>query len=170
MNNTWVAALLTPSGMSAIAVIGVRGAASLNRLASRLTLRRAKSLQQLEVHVIAVADFRHGDGAVEEVVVFRTAIDSLEIHCHGGRVAADSILGSITALDGTVITASQWAHQTETCPLRARHSSPSHKLAHRSLRASSSTNRAARCAPKLSKPSKSSPSKTHSPLTLASSS
>lgn len=119
MNNTWVAALLTPSGMSAIAVIGVRGAAAINRLASRLTLRRATSLQHLEVHVIAVADFRHGDGATEEVVVFRTAIDSLEIHCHGGRVAADSILGTITALDGTVITASQWAHQTEICPLRA---------------------------------------------------
>lgn len=119
MNDTWVAALLTPPGMSAIAVIGIRGEMGLGKLLARIKLRRDTSLQQLEIGAVAVADFRHKEGdAAEEVVVVKTAADAMEIQCHGGRAAAESILHAIGLLGGDIIPAERWANQTESCPIR----------------------------------------------------
>lgn len=119
MSEVWFASLLTPVGMSAIAVVGVRGTAAPGNLASRLTLRRDKRLVQFSPGEIAVADFAHDEnGATEEVVIVRTSSDSVEIQCHGGRFAAESILRAIQSLGGMIISAREWALQNEKCPIR----------------------------------------------------
>lgn len=90
MNFTWRAALVTPPGVAAIAVIAIRGAAELG---SRLRLRMGNSIQECQIGAIHVADFHHGHSdSAEEVVFTRSGQDSFEIQCHGGYKAAESIL------------------------------------------------------------------------------
>jgi tRNA modification GTPase len=119
MKDAWFASLLTPVGMSAIAVIGVRGDAAAPKLASSLTFRSGKHLDRLQIGEIALGDFlRAQNSPAEEVVVIRTAHDRFEIQCHGGRSAAESILRVIDQLGGSVHSLREWTHHDETCPVR----------------------------------------------------
>lgn len=120
MTAAWRAALLTPRGAAAIAIVGVRGEAAFPPLGSRLKLRRKNSLADLEIGAIHVADFLHdASGALEEVVIARLESDLLEIQCHGGRVAAESILHTLQSLGATIFPPRHWAHLEEACPIRA---------------------------------------------------
>jgi tRNA modification GTPase len=120
MTLSWRAALLTPHGAAAIAVIGVRGSQAIELLGSRLILRRGKRLSHLEIGAVHVAEFLHGENlAAEEVVVSRLQADLLEIQCHGGRSAADSILRALASLGARIVSAKKWIHSEQPCPIKA---------------------------------------------------
>src|SRR5436190_2153414 len=81
----------------------------LSALASRLQLRSNRKLSELQIDAIHVADFLHDDADTkEEVVIARLEADLLEVQCHGGRWAAESILRCLALLGATILSAEQW--------------------------------------------------------------
>jgi tRNA modification GTPase len=93
-----MAALLTPPGRGALAVVGVAGRQACT-LADRLFRpRRGPSLADRADRSIAVGTWQALPGSAgEELVVVRQSADRLEIHCHGGAAAAEAVLVSLEA-------------------------------------------------------------------------
>lgn len=113
------AALLTPAGMAAIAVIAIRGEGVVRWLAPFVALRRGKPLEGLALRSPALADFEHEEGVREEVVLLRREENFVEIQCHGGAQAASSILRRLAAGGAAILSAAEWALEEEACPIRA---------------------------------------------------
>lgn len=88
----FLAALLTPRGRGAVATVQiVAEQESLDRLPFSAVNTKPLSLQPLNRIVFG----RWGDVVGEDVVVCRQAKDVVEVHCHGGDVAVDRILGDL---------------------------------------------------------------------------
>lgn len=120
MNHAWRAALVTPPGMSAIAVVAIRGEQAFYALVECLQLRSRRKLADMPVGAIHVAGFFHSlAGDSEEVVIARLEPDLIEIQCHGGRGAAQSILNRLAERGAIVVDSGQWADLEDACPLRA---------------------------------------------------
>lgn len=89
------AALLTPEGRGAVAVIRVLGAINVVSAACASHFKAANG-KSLDLQPLGAIRFGHwGADAVEEVVVCRTSEQSLEINCHGGTAAVDRILSDL---------------------------------------------------------------------------
>jgi tRNA modification GTPase len=101
-----IAARLTAPGPSAIATIGIAGPRALALVEGLFVPRAARPLAHRPIDEIAVG--RWGSPVGEEVVVARRAADSLEIHCHGGSVAAQAILDSLAARGATIVDWNCW--------------------------------------------------------------
>jgi tRNA modification GTPase len=95
-----IAALATPWGESALAVIRTSGPGSLGRLAP--SFRGRASLQDAASHRLYHGVFCAGDEPIDEVVVgvFRaphsyTGEESVEIYCHGGPAVVRRLLAAL---------------------------------------------------------------------------
>jgi tRNA modification GTPase len=103
------AALLTPAGRGALAVVGVAGPGA-EALVSRLfTPRGGRPLASRPDGAIAFG--RWGDGAGgpgEDLVVVRRRMDDLEIHCHGGLAASEAVIGGLERLGARRIAWPDW--------------------------------------------------------------
>ena len=91
--------LLTPPGRSAVATIAIRGEHALQSLASHFRRANGRSIDPLPLHAVVYGTWgateKNTEGADqpgEGVVVARTQPDCVEVHCHGGSVAAERIL------------------------------------------------------------------------------
>ena len=93
-----VAAMLTPRGRGAIATVRITG--GLDRIDAALPplFAAANRHRLLEQPVGRIVFGRWGTAPAEDVVVCRTALDTLEIHCHGGHAAVQRILESLEPL------------------------------------------------------------------------
>lgn len=104
-----VAALLTPPGRGALAVVGVAGPGA-GDLVTRLFRPFAGGLPASGVRVGRWAPVLPG-GAGEEVVVTvvpKGGWSVHEVHCHGGAAAPAHVLGGLAAGGATVIDWRQW--------------------------------------------------------------
>lgn len=112
--------LLTPTGRGALATILLQGP---NCVAIADTYFRPSSrrpLAESETGRIRFGRWRFAaDQSGEEVVVCRVAADSLEVNCHGGRAAAEAIIGSLVAKGCHQLTWRQWLHDSTDVPLAA---------------------------------------------------
>lgn len=110
------AALLTPSGRGAVAVIRVHTAKpahsgmSAKVVDSSFVSVNGKPLSQLPVGRLCYGHWT-GDSTSEDVVVCRTDESVVEVSCHGGRAAVNRILGSLKA-EGALIV--DWQTQQAT--------------------------------------------------------
>ena len=87
---------LTPPGRGGVATLSLVGDLSLlDRPRPLIALAQHKALSTL--HIDRVYFGRWGFDVPEEVVLCRTAGDTLEIHCHGGRAAIQRIISDLTA-------------------------------------------------------------------------
>lgn len=109
------ASLLTPPGRGAVAVIRVHDAA----LSESTRLTQAIDSCFAAVNGRAIRDqpssrlcYGHWetDDTREDVVVCRTDTTTVEISCHGGRVAVDRVLGSLKHAGASVV---DWQTQQE---------------------------------------------------------
>jgi tRNA modification GTPase len=98
--------LLTPEGRGAVATIAVIGSHAAQLVAELFVSARGRSLETASIDVILFGRWQRTDG--EEVVVCRTAPDTVEIHCHGGRIAAQAILESLVARGVFMIEREAW--------------------------------------------------------------
>lgn len=88
----FLAALLTPRGRGAVATVQVVGSEdALDSLPFLAVNRKPVSLQPENRIVFG----RWGDTIGEDVVVCRQSKGVVEVHCHGGDVAVDRILGDL---------------------------------------------------------------------------
>jgi tRNA modification GTPase len=68
---------------------------------------------------ILFGEFQASTGSAEELVVCRVAEGELEIHCHGGRAAAEAILQTLAAAGVCVVPAEEWLAATHTDVIKA---------------------------------------------------
>jgi tRNA modification GTPase len=111
--------LLTPMGRGALASILVEGAGAASRLEPRFKAASGLALGDLPVGRLQYGQWKVTDTCAEQVVVCRRAADQVEIHCHGGQVAATTILDSLTELGFRQLDWSSWLRRRCDDPIRA---------------------------------------------------
>lgn len=104
--------LLTPPGRSAVATIAVRGESALNSLAPHFRRANGRPLDSLPLHAITYGIWDGPSGNEQQgegVVVARSKPNYVEVHCHGGSVAAERILRDLLK------SGCRQIHESETC-------------------------------------------------------
>lgn len=103
-----LAALLTPVGRGALAVVGVCGTGA-GTLVDRLFAPRGRPAPPAAAPAIRVGRWHgHAGGAGEDVVVVWHDPDRLEVHCHGGVAASRAVLASLEAAGATAVPWPRW--------------------------------------------------------------
>lgn len=103
-----LAALLTPVGRGALAVVGVSGPGA-GALVERFFTPRGRPGAPADVTMIRFGRWHgHAGNAGEDVVVVWHAGDHVEVHCHGGVAASQSVLASLAAAGATTVPWPRW--------------------------------------------------------------
>lgn len=109
------AALLTPVGRAAVAVIRVSGSWLAEEERGRTLFQPANQRELRDQPLQRLIYGRWGWSTPEEVVVCRTAEDVIEIQCHGGEAAVRRILSDLGELGvKSVSAAEQRRGETDT--------------------------------------------------------
>lgn len=116
------ACCLTAPGRGAVASIRYEGDVTRLDAAGFFRPRNRRPLAEQTIDAIVYGDWQtptsdEAPPLSEDVVVCRMGSHVLEIHCHGGNVAVDRILGSLAAIGVEVVPASEagwlWASPVE---------------------------------------------------------
>jgi tRNA modification GTPase len=110
--------LLTPEGRGAVASLLVAGPRATEAVSELFHPGSQKPLAEQPCGKIVWGRWQSRDSG-EEVVVCRRTPERVEIHCHGGHVAAAAILDSLAARGCRVIGWQQWEYQSADDPLAA---------------------------------------------------
>lgn len=113
-NRSTICAVITGSGRSAIAVIGLRGSEAA-AIVSQCFEGATKG--PFSPHEIRYGAWRGTPGQpapAESVVVTQLDHDRLEIHCHGGRAAVARILDDLASLGAEPISSDRWSRNSES--------------------------------------------------------
>src|SRR5437870_4691102 len=86
---------LTPPGRGAVASILVAGPDAIELVSRHFSPASGKSLNELAVGRVVFGSFRSLADAAEEVVVGLHGRDHVEIHCHGGALAAAAVMKAL---------------------------------------------------------------------------
>ncbi|UUO06347.1 50S ribosome-binding GTPase [Blastopirellula sp. J2-11] len=112
-----IAALVTPSGRSAIATVIVAGPAANSAVDRHFFPLGKRQASATSVGDILVGHWRDNDHAPgEELVVSRTGDERLEVHCHGGIAASRRILDHLQTAGCREIAWTEYAERTEAAP------------------------------------------------------
>lgn len=112
-----MASILTPSGRGAVATVHVEGVD-----AAALTdefFHPAGPRKLLSADTGRLVYGRWGSQSGEEVVACRRAADAVEIHCHGGNVAAQAIADDLQSRGANIVDWRTWVKGSERDPLAA---------------------------------------------------
>ena len=90
-------AVLTPPGRGAVATVSVTGTGTTAEVASLFRSAAGRPLADFPCGRIVFGRWAASGAAGEEVVVCRRAADEVEVHCHGGRLAARTIVDTLVA-------------------------------------------------------------------------
>lgn len=113
-----MAAVLTPPGRGAVAVIAASGPAASDAVDRSFRAANGKLWPQQEVGRIVLGDWIDPLGFAEELIVVRCDADSLEVHCHGGVAATDRILATMRAGGCKVVDWRAWSDSQRACPVQ----------------------------------------------------
>jgi tRNA modification GTPase len=118
------AAILTPPGRGAIAVVAARGPLAWAEIDRRFRPASGGSWSDRRPDAVCFGSWDHG-AAREEVVVCQTARLRAEIHCHGGLAAAGRIVAALVdagcqSVDWTEWTDAEDATRAEAVALLPR--------------------------------------------------
>ncbi|MBN8628975.1 MAG: 50S ribosome-binding GTPase [Planctomycetes bacterium] len=108
------AAVLTPEGRGAVAVVGVCGPGATAACAKFFHPAGARPLAVTPHGQIRFGAWRNksdetgGATAAEELVVCLRSVDDLEIHCHGGVAAAAAVCESLKSAGCRIVAADEW--------------------------------------------------------------
>ena len=113
---------LSPEGRGAIASILVSGPQATELVARCFNANSGCQLDKTRPGQMVFGHWQHtGEQLQEEVVVFRRQDQEIEIHCHGGHKATESICQTMQAVGCQLISWRQWLELTgETIQLQAR--------------------------------------------------
>lgn len=120
-----MAAVLTPEGRGAVAVVGVCGVGATAVCSKFFQPVGARPLADTPHGQIRFGAWHNipGERAVtpvaEELVVCLRAVDDLEIHCHGGVAAAAAVCESLESARCRIVAADKWlAHREADAVVR----------------------------------------------------
>lgn len=94
-NRPTTASLLTPVGRGAIATVVVAGPGALDAVARLFQPLHRATFESAPLRRAVLGRWQEAHG--EEIVACRIAHDEIELHCHGGPVAAQRILDDLAA-------------------------------------------------------------------------
>ncbi len=105
--------VLTPPGRGAIATVGVLGSQATTLVAGRFQAASGRSLTAYPLGRVLFGSWRHASTSMasEEVVVVQSAEDQVDVHCHGGDVAAGSIVQTLVDAGAEHCEVSDWLEQ-----------------------------------------------------------
>ena len=106
-------AVLTPPGRGAVATLSVTGRQAAHLVASRFRAASGRPLDELPLDRIAFGRWAAAEAQGEEVVVARRTETDVEIHCHGGRLAAGAIVEGLCAAGAREVSWQQAAVRRE---------------------------------------------------------
>ena len=106
-----LACVLTPRGRGAVATVAFVGDVGSVDASGHFRAANGNTLSEQPVDRIAFG--RWGDEPAEEVVVCRIAANRLEIHCHGGDIAAARILTQLTGIGIETVPWPEFVERTE---------------------------------------------------------
>ena len=109
MNSQTTFTQVTPSGRAAITTIVVRGPNAINVVADFFESASKKILATVPVNKILFGKWQAPLTTAEDLIVCLREIDVVEIHCHGGTAASESISACLQSR-GCVETS--WQQQT----------------------------------------------------------
>ena len=111
--------LLTPVGRGALATIAIEGEQAVSLVKQLFQPASTVPLETISLEQIVFGNWSHLDGRREEVVVCRQADSRVEIHCHGGRAAAESMLSSLAMRGARRRDESEWIRAHAADPIEA---------------------------------------------------
>lgn len=114
-----VAAVLTPPGRGAVATIAVAGPLAVVAAEAYFLPAGPLALANAPADRILYGIWRSVRRA-EDVVICRRTLQLLEIHCHGGLMAAQEIVNDLRSQDVQVVSWRDWIVRSCECPLRAQ--------------------------------------------------
>lgn len=100
-----LAAVMTPEGRGAVATVVFTGDVALLEQSERPLFRAANGRTMSEQSLGRLVYGWWGAETAEEVVLCRTKVQTLEIHCHGGRAAARRILDDLESCGAAIVSA-----------------------------------------------------------------
>jgi tRNA modification GTPase len=128
------ASVLTPPGRGAVAVVAVTGPAGMAAVDQGFQAANGRRLFEQPLNRIVFGHWSSGSHR-EEVVVVRTAPDSLEVHCHGGIAASERITGALQTAGCDILSWEDWVEGAYECLVRAE---AAHALARATTRRAAS--------------------------------
>lgn len=101
---------LTPAGRAAIASLSVNGPGAGDLIAAHFRSASGQAIKQAPMGRILFGTWRHGtsNDIHEELVIVRVGEDSYELHCHGGHLAAGSIVAACLAAGASEQEPNTW--------------------------------------------------------------
>ena len=112
--------LLTPIGRGAVSSVLVAGEAATATVENLFRPAAAKPLARCPIDRIVFGRWSPGGGGSgEELVVCRRDPQLIEVHCHGGRAAAESLVRSLVDAGCDEVSWRDWIACTEPDPLAA---------------------------------------------------
>lgn len=109
-----IISLLTPPGRGAVASILVAGPGASELVSRHFSPASGKSLLELPLGRVIFGSFRSLTDAAEEVVVGLHDKDHVEIHCHGGALAAAAVMKALASQGATIVPWQQVAERVES--------------------------------------------------------
>ncbi|MFH1918960.1 MAG: GTPase [Planctomycetota bacterium] len=110
---------LTPPGRGAIATLLVEGAEATKLVEGRFRPAGGRPLGSYPVGRIVFGYFSVGSHPREEVVVCRRSAGAVEVHCHGGHVAAARIREAFLEAGARALAWQEWAAGHSADPIAA---------------------------------------------------
>jgi tRNA modification GTPase len=110
-------AILTPPGRGAVAVLAVEGLQAVELVERFFRLPSGARLADRPLGRIVYG--RWGDEPAEDVIVCRRDAACVEVHCHGGRTAAQRIVDDLLTAGVQEQPWTQWIAAHESSPIRA---------------------------------------------------
>jgi tRNA modification GTPase len=110
-------AILTPTGRGAVAVIAVEGPQAGRFVEQFFQTQKLPSFSQRPVGRIVYG--RWSSEPAEDVIVCRRREALVEVHCHGGRAAAQRIVDDLVAAGAEARLWSDWIEDHESSLIRA---------------------------------------------------
>jgi tRNA modification GTPase len=110
--------LLTPQGRGAIATISADGIRAVELIELFFQPLGRKFLSGVPDGQLLVGYWRSTPDHVEEVVLARRSSTSVEINCHGGIAASESIIACLTGAGAVLDSGDQWLARRVTDPIQ----------------------------------------------------
>ena len=100
--------LLTPPGRGALATIAVEGTLAASLVGAQFEAASGSPLKTLQLRRIVPGRWKHANGTSEEIIVCRRTNRVVEVHCHGGSAASNSILMALVTQGARRIDSRTW--------------------------------------------------------------
>ncbi|HEV3137464.1 MAG TPA: GTPase [Pirellulales bacterium] len=110
--------LLTPEGRGAVASLLVEGPQALEFVAELFHPAHGRSLADTPSGKIVFGRWQLSDRG-EELIVCRRDVQRIEIHCHGGHIAATAIVASLVERGCRAVAWRQWISESVQDPIAA---------------------------------------------------